>query len=146
MTIVPRDVTNDELLDVVRSWVDLMAAGDYGTAFARFGYSLAELPSDACLAEALRDYRSEKFFPGETDFRVTDWRTAAGGNPSPEEKVEWYESSGSLAGAISFDLPLNGKWSNLQADFVLYASEDPAGFILVLEEICHPSSQRDDRE
>lgn len=146
MTIVPRDITKDALLDVVRSWVDLMAAGDYEAAFARFGYSLAERPSVACLTEALRDYRSEQFFPGETAFRVTDWRTAEGGNPAPEEKVEWYEPSGSLAGAASFDLPLNGKWSDLQADFVLFESRDRAGYIVVLEEIYHPSLRSGDAD
>jgi len=47
-----------------------------------------------------------------------------------------------LGGAITVDLPLNGKWSDLQADFVLCVSEPGKAFILRLEEI-YSFRQRD---
>jgi len=134
MTRVSLEVSDEELLDLVRSWVDLLAAGDYESAISRFGYSLSEQPDRECILSHLRSYRSDELYPGVTDFAVTDWRTAVGGNQDREQIIEWYDQSSPIAGAISYDLPLNGRWSDLTADFVLYARQDD-GYILCLEEI-----------
>jgi hypothetical protein len=41
-----------------------------------------------------------------------------------------------VRGAVSIDLPLNGRWSDLRADFVWFESADPIGdYHLALEEI-----------
>lgn len=144
MTVVPRNVTDEELLALVRSWIDLLAAGDYVSAISRFGYSFSEDPNPDCILSHLRSYRSEEWYPGEKTFTVTDWKTAKLGNPFPEQKVEWYLQPAPLAGAVSYDLPLNGRWSDLTADFVLYQSGDD-GYIFVLEEIC-PGFHEDTNE
>jgi hypothetical protein len=39
-----------------------------------------------------------------------------------------------LRGAVQFDLPLNGKWSDLTADFVFW-EHDAENYTLALEEI-----------
>lgn len=39
-----------------------------------------------------------------------------------------------LRGAASFDLPLNGMWSDYSAVFVLFETGDDRGFSLKLEE------------
>jgi hypothetical protein len=50
--------------------------------------------------------------------------------------VIWYEPNDSaLVGAVSFRLPLNGEWSDLTADFVLFETDAEDGFLLRLEEI-----------
>jgi hypothetical protein len=41
-----------------------------------------------------------------------------------------------MVGAVAFDLPLNGQWSDLTADFVFFDNDNPdGGYTLRLEEI-----------
>ena len=41
-----------------------------------------------------------------------------------------------MVGSVTFDLPLNGQWSDLTADFVFFEGADArAGYPLGLEEI-----------
>jgi hypothetical protein len=60
-----------------------------------------------------------------------------GGNPSPRlEIVRYVPSQHPLRGAVSVDLPLNGRWSDLTADFVWFESSEPGGdYPLALEEV-----------
>ena len=70
-----------------------------------------------------------------THFRVTDWRTAQGGSPDAEQAVGWYNSDAfALAGCVDYDLPLNGQWSDLKAQFVLWENgNQDEGYILGLK-------------
>ena len=73
----------------------------------------------------IEGYRSPDYYPDETQFWVTDWRVASGGNPTPKSDVVRYKPNTlGLVAAIAFDLPLNGKWSDLTADFVVFAGSD----------------------
>jgi len=97
MIFVKRDISNSDLLDIVRDWVDVLAQKRYQDFFAALGYSMGK----------------------------------------PKREVVWYDSnSAKLVGAIAFDLPLNGKWSDLTADFVLFETDESEGFLLKLEELC----------
>lgn len=53
-----------------------------------------------------------------------------------------------MVAAVEFDLPLNGKWSDLQADFVLFQNPHPeGGYCLGLEEISSwRQAQREETE
>ncbi len=140
MVFIPRKATDEEILTIVRQWVDVLASEDYAKVFAELGYSMS--PYFSCSgAEAIRqeiqNYRSPEFYPNITDFKVTDWRLAAGGNLEPKKHVVRYKSNDSqMAGAVGFDLPLNGKWSDLQADFVYFDKKEfQQGYVLALEEI-----------
>ena len=102
------------------------------------GYALAfGRPKHECIREAIQGYRSATHYPGIERFVVTDWRTASGGNRDRRQEVVRYKpNSTGLVGAVAFDLPLNGSWSNLTADFVFFEGSDPTqGFPLSLEEI-----------
>jgi hypothetical protein len=94
----------------------------------------------------IEGYRSPTFFPGEVEFRVSDWRTASGGNPRPHLRIVRYEANETgLRGAAELDLPLNGRWSSLEADFVWCDNENPEqGFYLRMEEISSREGCRDD--
>ena len=135
---VPRDATDEEVIAIARHWIGVLASDDYDSVFAALGYALAySEPGARLLRDAVRNYRWERYFPGATDFAVTSWRTATGGNPSPRLEVVRYVPSGhSLRGAVSIDLPLNGQWSDLTADFVWFESVEPGrDYPLGLEEI-----------
>jgi hypothetical protein len=142
MATVPQEATSEQVLGTIREWVDVLAKGDYEAVFRELGYALAfDTPGQAAIRRDIEGYRSEEFYPSVTTFAVTDWRTAKGGNPEPTWKVTWYQpNSPGLAAAVAFDLPLNGKWSDLTADFVLF-HDTASGYTLGLEGI-ESNSQR----
>jgi len=138
MVIVPKDATRNEVLGIVRDWVDVLALEDFRSVANALGYgSMYGRAAAEGIREVIQNYQSDEFFPGVDHFQVTNWRTADGGNPKPMKQVIWYRpNSMRLAGAVAFDLPLNGKWSDLTADFVfLERSSVSDGYVLGLEEI-----------
>lgn len=135
---VPRDATDEQVIAVARHWIDVLACGDYEGVFAALGYALAfGEPGAVVMRNAVQSYRWERYFPGVTEFAVTSWKTATGGNPNPRlEVVRYAPSPHALRGAVSVDLPLNGRWSDLTADFVWFESAEPGqDYPLVFEEI-----------
>ena len=144
MVFLPRNFSEEQILDIVRQWVDVLAKQDYDLTFSELRYAVAfDTPGAECIKNEIERYRSTNYFPGVEEFKVTDWRTAVGGNPLPLQKVIWYKPNDSkLVGAIVFDLPLNGKWSDLTADFVFTEVGNPEGYALCLEQIDSPR-QRD---
>jgi hypothetical protein len=138
MVFIPRKATDEEILTIVRQWVEVLATEDYAKVFAELSYLMAyNCPGDKAICRQIKNYRSPEFYPNVTDFKVTNWRTTKGGNPNPSRYVTRYKiDSTKLAGAIGFDLPLNGKWSDLTADFVFFENEEfTQGYVLALEEI-----------
>ena len=138
MTLVPRGASEDQVLDLVRSWIDVLARQDYEAVATNLGYALAfGRPRSECIREAIEGYRCAAYYPGVKEFLVTDWRTARGGNPDRKQEVVWYKPNASgLVGAVAFDLPLNGCWSTLTADFVFCENSNSSeGYPLGLEEI-----------
>jgi hypothetical protein len=147
MNVVPRDSSDEQVLDLVRRWIDVLAAKRYQEIFDSLGYGMAYgKPGAQCIREAIQNYRSPEYFVGVNNFAVSDWRTARGGNPNPTRKVTWYKPNTTrMAGAVAFDLPMNGQWSDLTANFVYFEGDDPrAGYRLGLEDImCWRQMQRD---
>jgi hypothetical protein len=135
---VPRDGTDEQVIAIARHWVDVLASDDYEGVFAALGYSLAYgEPGARVMRNEVQRYRWDRYFPGVSVFAVTSWKSASGGNPSPRlEVVRYAPSQHALRGAVSVDLPLNGKWRDLTADFVWFESAEPGqDFPLALEEI-----------
>ncbi len=135
---VPRDASDEQILDIVRAWVDVLANKNYAGIFAAIGYALAfGRPGADCIKDEIRKYRSPEYFPNISEFTVSNWRTADGGNPAPIAKVTWYQPSDSgMVGSVWFDLPINGCWSDLTADFVFFENDNiNEGYFLGLEEI-----------
>jgi hypothetical protein len=137
MSFVPRDASDEQVLDIIRGWIDVLSEENYTAVFNDLGLSIGWItPGPECIQACIQEYRSPEYYPGIEEFAVTDWRTAQGGNPEPARSVEWYEpNSVKMAGSVSFDLPLNGRWSDLTADFVFFENDNPEGYDLILEEI-----------
>lgn len=139
MIFVSRDIPDKDLIHVVRGWIDILSEKRYDEFFEALGYSMGGNSASAeCIASDLSRYRSD-LYPGITDFEVTNWRTAKGGYPNPIEEVVWYQpNEARLASAVTFTLPLNGRWSDVTADFILIETNSPEGLLLKLEEISIP--------
>jgi hypothetical protein len=136
MTHVDRNTSEDELIQIIESGVRLLSNKQYQEFIDNFGYTLGEgTPSPQWIIADLKNYESE-FYPEETDFEVTDPSLAFGGNSNPQKKVVWFANNeAALVGSVAYDLPLNGQWSDLCAEFVLFETGSPDGYILKLEEI-----------
>jgi hypothetical protein len=144
MTLVPRDAPDEALLSIVHGWIEALARQDYAAAFAALGYALAHgEPGADCIRRQIQSYRSPELYPGVTNFTLTDWRTATGGNPNPLQLIRRYKANDTgLIATIELHLPLNGRWSDLEADFVIFDNQNSReGYFLSLEEI---SSSRAD--
>ena len=146
MIFIPRDASDGQVIAIVRHWLDVLATEDYEAVFAALGYVMAyqyDCPGPEAIRRAIRSYRSPSLYPGMQEFKVTDWRTAAGGNPQPLQRITRYKPNTTrLSGAAELHLPLNGSWSNLEADFVWFDSGDNEGYRLGLEEIGSSAQDR----
>lgn len=137
-------VSNEELLQLVRSWLDVLATEDYERVFRELGYAMAWGEGACSIQRDIDKYRSPTLYPGMSRFRVSDWRTASGGNKEPLALVRRYKYVESLpiVATIELHLPLNGRWSDLEADFVVTASgPDVNEGVLALEHISCPWSE-----
>jgi hypothetical protein len=144
---VSLSASDEDLLQVARSWVDVLAAEDYDQVFENLGYAMAAGAGPLGIRRDIERYRSSELYPGVTRFTVTTWSTAVGGNPDPTRLVRRYKYSESLpiVATIEIDLPLNGRWSDLEADFVVTVRQQgDAEGTLALEDICSPASLRED--
>jgi hypothetical protein len=138
MVIVDPNSSDNEVIGVVLEWVDVLARKDYLTVFKELGYwDYDEESGVEEIRNAISKYRSPEFFPGVEEFVVSDWRLAKGGNPEPQRKVVWYDpNEPGIRASISVDLPLNGAWSDLQAEFLLFErAHIDSGYELRLETI-----------
>ena len=146
MICVPLSSGDDQLLQIVRTWLDVLAAENYDKVFESLGYSMAWGGGAQAIRRDIENYRSPEFYPGISEFRVTDWRCAIGGNPEPKVLIRRYKymESLSIVATIELDLPLNGQWSDLEADFILTvrSANDTEG-TLYLEDICCPYNESD---
>ena len=135
MEYVSRNISSEELLDQVSGWISILAEERYGEFFDALGYSIAggEATSD-WIKHNIEMYRDEALYPGESVMRVTSIMNAVEGYEYAKKKVEWFEHNDtSIVCAVTYHLPINGRWSNLSADFVIFDTED--GWLLKLEEI-----------
>ncbi len=137
MIFVPPQASNEHVLSIIRGWVDILADEDYKAAFdAIAAHGVHETWTPKFIKSSIKNYRSPRYYPGVQEFRVTNWRTAHGGNADAVQAVVWYEPDFILAGYVDFDLPLNGQWSDLKAEFVLWNSDNQnEGYLLDLEDI-----------
>jgi hypothetical protein len=144
MNMLPRDASDEEILRAVSACIDRLAEGEYEAVANAVGYALAyqtgETPAN-CLRREVAAYRSEHLFPGETIFQVSRASLTSGGNPHPLRYVQRYAQSRAMPwmlGAVSYSLPLNGKWSDLTADFVLCAADEDQTMCIGLENLTQP--------
>ena len=136
--------TDDALLALAWSWVDVLAEGDYERVFREIGFARAFGGGADAIRREIERYRDAVHFPTETVFRVTDWRTAKGGNPERAVRVQRFVPTESLPilAALDIYLPLNGRWSQLQVSFVAFVDhDDQSKAVFWLEDFWSPQDQ-----
>jgi hypothetical protein len=143
MVYISRTATNSQVLEVIFPWIDALAREEYDVVFENLGYAMAyqfKMPGAACIRHVIESYRSRNLYPGEKSFKVTPWKDARGGNKFPSKIVTWYQKNSlGLVGSCTFDLPINGRWSDLSAEFVWFDNENlNEDNILSLEDITFP--------
>ncbi len=147
MNFIPRGATDKQVLEIARHWIDVLAAEDYAAFFSAIGYAMAyqhDCPGSESIRRAINNYRSPMYYPGVEEFVVSNWRSAKGGNPEPLQSVQWFKPNSvgevGIVGAVAMHLPLNGRWSDLEADFVWFENEKMTeGYRLGLEDIVCPA-------
>lgn len=137
MIYLPCSSPNEYILQVVEAWIDLWAESGTEAAFTAIALDEYEVWTPEWLDLALANYRPLELYPGTHSFKVTSPGAAITLDHVPTREVKWYnpEKTG-LAGDVSFDLPLNGQWSDLLVEFNIWVngkgSED---CVLALDEV-----------
>jgi hypothetical protein len=125
--------TDEAVRAVIERWVGLLAEDRFEEALGM----LAPLPSKAwtpeLLATVIRNYGFVEPHPSGRTFRVTPIATAVGNGPRFE--VSWYPqpTRDDRWGWATYDLSLNGEWSDVTAAFDIL--DGPFGPVLALDDV-----------
>lgn len=125
---------NDEgVLDLVRTWIELLSNQNYQAAFELTGHDSYYSWTPWLIQKVIKGYG----LPDESSqekYEVTSVNDALGG-PTPRWEVEWFDRTDAdgRVGEVSADIPLNGSWSDLTATFEIFLRDDR--YVLVLNDI-----------
>jgi hypothetical protein len=124
MKVLSVDASDDEILEVCREWIDLVAAGRFADAIEFLYVPSKYDPSQHWTPESLQtyvgNYGSWEPLADRRIVRVTPLTTAR--TPVHRRKFRPHadvirHSSDRRAGSAELDLPLDGEWSDLTAQF-----------------------------
>jgi hypothetical protein len=139
MVVLRVDATDEEILGVVRRWVELLAAQDYAAAMDLTAHDEYYEWKPDLMRQVIEGYGLPEPHP-RGPFRVTPLAEASGGRKPRHEVVRWDppearpEHNAMALGYVEFDLPLNGEWSDLTASFEIQ-QRSKGLLVLVLHEI-----------
>ena len=114
------DAKDDDLLQIVCSWVELLAQDKYDEAFAMLSYAPEEGWTPELVRSLVTNYGSLKPLADGRTFHVTSLHSNPAlpeGRSQPYQDVEQWEERRDCIGWIHFDLPLNSEFSDLTAIF-----------------------------
>ena len=123
--------TDEEILSAVESWIDDLARADFDSAYARTDHDAYYGWSPELMRSVIAGNGLPVTGEQETKFAVTTRALAQG--LAPRRTVDRDVKAPSAIAYVEYDLPLNGKWSDLTATFRVEARE--SGCALVLEQI-----------
>jgi hypothetical protein len=138
MILLSRNSTDEEILEKVYTWLALLDAEDYVGETKAILYGKTDPWGADYLRKAITEYRQDGIASNERPARITSIKTAKILDHKPDYNIIRYlRNDTGLFGAIdNFDLPINGYWSKLTADFVILNRQDPTDdCVLCLEEI-----------
>ena len=137
MIYLPRNVSTEDVLQVIQAWVELWAELGPEAAFSAIALDENDTWTPEWLEYATANYRPLELYPDAPLFVVTAPDTAMIASHVPTREVQWYNPKNTgLVGDIRFDLPLNGRWSDLLAEFDLWGGDAlDKDYLLTLDEI-----------
>jgi len=133
---LPLDADDATILAAVRAWVTLLAEERYQDAYDALYHPVGDHWTPRLIETAIRTYGSIEPAATGTSYRVTPLETAIG-ELSPRHEVDRFDDMPGgvvgLVGMVWFDLPLNGRWSDLTATF--YGERRDATLVVELNDI-----------
>lgn len=111
----PHNPSDEDILHFVEAWIDDLAGGDYEAAFRRTEHDPYYQWTPDLIRLVVQGYGSPEPYPCGTVFNVTQRATARGG--PPQRIVDRDVVRPHSLAEVLYDLPLNGKWSDLTATF-----------------------------
>jgi len=119
-----------EVFEVVERWVDALSDGQFHKAYDLTVHDAYYNWSPALMQLVIEGYGHPEPHP-KGPFVVTSRKSALG---VPRHEIDWWdEEQRSAIGEVWYDMPLNGRWSDVTTTFLL-VQRDGACF-LVLEQI-----------
>lgn len=136
MLVLSKDSTDDEIIDAVRAFVELLAEEKYSEAYEKF----LPAPDQQLTLEVIKSLIEGYGFAepveenDEPPLRVTSLREMTEPEPTGRQQIDWFSAKDDrILGAVHYDLPINGEWSDLTAIFDIIKAQD--GIALSLYDI-----------
>jgi hypothetical protein len=127
MTILPRDISDGELIAFVDSWATLMEAENYEAAYNHTGHIPQMHWTPQLICEVVKSYGDAK----------TSQKVTLTGEPTDitqrKNVLRWEQNASGMIGQVWYDLNIDGFVSDLTATFSLQAA--PQGIIVMLNDI-----------
>ncbi|MCA9647930.1 MAG: hypothetical protein KC492_44870 [Myxococcales bacterium] len=127
----PATPSDQELLEFVGRWIDLLAAGEFAAAYRATDHDPYYQWSPDLIRAVIQGYGLPDPEPDQPIHHVTA-RAAASGGP-PQREVLRDDLPPPAIAEVVHDLPLSGVWSDLTATFRVEALS--TGYSVVLQEI-----------
>lgn len=137
MIYIPDTASDEDILQVVQGWVKLWAELGPEAASSAIAVDENDPWTPEWLEYAITNYRPLGLYPDAPLFVLTapDSATITGHVPTREVKRYDPKNSG-LVCDVCFDLPLNGRWSDLLAEFDLWGGDaSDENYLLTLSQI-----------
>ena len=133
MIQLPASASDDDILNAIRDWIEVLAEDNFEAGYAMLRHSPDEPWTPEFLRIWISNYGWHDPMKDGSTFQVTSWETATRTPSSPQKQytaVEHYSlpAVNGAMGYVHFDLPLNGSWSDLTAIFSFFNVE---GFIVL---------------
>ncbi len=129
----PQTASDAKLLDGVKMWVDMLAEERFSEAYQLTAHDSYHAWTPDLIRSVVAGYGSPHK-PGEHEYRISKVSDTRGGS-SPRWVVDRWKDAEPRhrVGFVSFDLPVDGEWSDLTATFEIVERHDQ--LVLVLQDI-----------
>jgi hypothetical protein len=122
------DSSDEESLRFAEAWIDALAAGDYVGAFSLTEHDPYYQWTPELIRSVVEGYGLPEPHPSGEKYAVTDRQFALGGPPTRVVKRMLSKVE------VRYDLPLNGRWSDLTVTFSI-ENRNNTSLVFILEEI-----------
>lgn len=126
---LPENASNEDILNVIQEWVELLAADNFGAACAMLQNSPDAPWTPDFLRRWISNYGWHDPMKDGSTYHVTSCQSAVGWETHYQIVNQSNPPNASgFTGDVMYTLPLNGEWSDLTALFSIFSRE---GFLVL---------------